>query len=127
MTTLGSWEFGVAGGACALEAANNGARVLLIGGRVGGGSTQRSSGGGTQPQTDAGFNDNADNMYQCLKVDTEGAVADDRLTACRNEHADAFNWLAEKCIKFVDFIKNRYLQICKYYGRFRLGLFCQKQ
>ena len=75
-------------------------------------ASPQGQGGGAQSPTDAGFNDNADNMYQCLKVDTEGAVADDRLTACRNEHADAFNWVAEKCIKFVDFIKKRYLQIC---------------
>ena len=39
-----SWGIGVAGGVCFLEVANSGARVLLIDGSVGGGSTQRRGG-----------------------------------------------------------------------------------
>ena len=56
-------------------------------------------GGGLQPQPDAGFKDNADNMYQCFKVDTEGAVDDGWLRALCNTRADTFNWLAENGVK----------------------------
>ena len=47
-------------------------------------------------------NDNADNRCQRLKIDAEGAVDDDRLRACCNESADAFNWLAKNGAKFAD-------------------------
>ena len=54
-----------------------------------------------QPQPDASFKDNADNMYQCFKVDTEGAVDDGWLRALSNTRADTFNWLAENGVKFT--------------------------
>ena len=60
-----------AGGACA-RGGSNGDGVLLVDGSVGGGSRQRSGGaiflgGGVQPQTDAGFKDNAGHMYSASR------------------------------------------------------------
>jgi 3-oxo-5alpha-steroid 4-dehydrogenase len=99
--------YGSAGAAAALEAAAGGARVLVIDGSVGGGSTQRSGGviylgGGTQSQLDAGFDDDADNMYNCLKIDTEGAVDDDRLRAFCNESKANFDWMRDNGVRFAD-------------------------
>ena len=99
--------FGSAGAAAAIEAATYGAKVLVIDGSVGGGSTQRSGGviylgGGTQSQIDAGFDDDAENMYNCLKIDTEGAVDDDRMRAFCNESKTNFDWMRDNGVLFAD-------------------------
>ena len=54
-------------------------------------------GGGAPSPTDAGFNDYANNMYQCFNIDIGGAVEGDRLIACCNESAATSNLLAESC------------------------------
>ena len=54
-------------------------------------------GGGAPSPTDAGFNDNANNMYHCFNIDIGGAVEGDRLIAFCNESAATSNLLAESC------------------------------
>lgn len=99
--------FGSAGAVAALEAAENGSRVLLMDTTEGGGATQRSGGvvylgGGTQSQIDAGFADDADNMYRCLKHECEVSVDDERLRAFCNESKANFDWLADHGVQWVD-------------------------
>lgn len=104
--------YGAAGAAAALEAAAAGAQVLVIDGSVGGGSTQRSGGviylgGGTQSQIDAGFEDDAENMYRCLKIESEGAVDDDRMRAFCEESKGNFEFLRDNGVKFADPSKDK--------------------
>lgn len=99
--------FGAAGASAALEAADLGARVLIIDAAEGGGATQRSGGviylgGGTKSQSDAGFVDDADNMYKCLKFESELAVDDDRLRAFCNESKANFEWLSQHNVPFAN-------------------------
>jgi len=99
--------YGSAGASAALEAAATGARVLVMDTTEGGGATQRSGGviylgGGTKSQTEAGFQDDADNMYRCLKFECELSVDDNRLRAFCAESKENYDWLSAHGVPFSD-------------------------
>lgn len=80
LASEGAWDieadvivvgYGAAGATTAIEAAENGARVLVLDTWKGGGASAKSAGiiylgGGTQQQKDAGFEDDPEKMYQYL-------------------------------------------------------------
>jgi len=81
---------GCAGATAALEAKANGAKVLLVDRFVGGGASGMSGGimyygGGTPYQQQAGYNDTPQNMFNYLKLETQGIVSDATLQKFCNE------------------------------------------
>ena len=71
--------FGGAGAAAAIEAADNGARVLALDLSIGGGATRLSggivyAGGGTSVQKGAGVEDTVENMFNYIKQEAQGVV-----------------------------------------------------
>src|SRR5690625_2050040 len=73
--------FGAAGAAAAIEAADNGAKVLVLDRAYGGGASALSggviyAGGGTEQQKAAGYQDTVDNLYAYLKKEVDDAVDD---------------------------------------------------
>ena len=98
--------FGGAGACAALEAAQNGASVLVLDRFHGGGATAASgaiiyAGGGTPYQKAAGFDDTVDEMYKYLKQEVgEGVMSDETLRRfCEGSAAD-IQWLAEAGVPF---------------------------
>ena len=70
---------GGAGIAAALEASEQKKKVLIIDRFFGGGATAASggiyyAGGGTSIQKEAGIEDNSEEMYKYLKIETNGVV-----------------------------------------------------
>lgn len=98
--------FGGAGACAALEAAQNGASVLVLDRFHGGGATAASgaiiyAGGGTPYQKAAGFEDTPEEMYKYLKQEIgEGVMSDETLRRlCENSVAD-LQWLADAGVPF---------------------------
>ncbi|RMF15929.1 MAG: FAD-dependent oxidoreductase, partial [Candidatus Dadabacteria bacterium] len=98
--------FGGAGSAAAIEAHDNGAKVLLVDRFRGGGSTKLSggifyAGGGTELQEKAGYNDDPENMFRYVKQEADGVVSDEVLRAFCEQSRDNFEWLKGHGIPFV--------------------------
>ena len=89
--------FGGAGACAAIEAADNSVSVLAIDRFDGGGATAASGGvyygGGTRFQRDAGFDDNADEMYKYLDRELGGVVAPQTLRRFCDENNANLEWL----------------------------------
>lgn len=96
---------GVAGLAAALEAANNGAKVMLVEKlAVTGGSTARSGGkvqaAGTDIQKAQGVEDNADLYYEYLMKIGENKVDSKKIRIVADNSLADFNWLVENGVEF---------------------------
>ncbi len=90
--------YGGAGACAAAEAADRGARVLVIDRFAGGGATRMSggviyAGGGTPAQKAAGFADTPEKMRRYLARETEGVIPDHRLREFCEESAGNLRWL----------------------------------
>jgi fumarate reductase flavoprotein subunit len=96
---------GSAGLAAALEAANNGAKVILVEKlAITGGSTARSGGkvqaAGTDIQESHGVEDNADLYYDHLMKVGEGKVDSTKIRIIADNSLADFNWLVENGVEF---------------------------
>ena len=98
--------FGGAGACAALEAAQQGASVLVLDRFHGGGATAASggvtyAGGGTPYQKAAGCEDTVDDMYNYLKQEIgEGVMTDETLRRFCEQSKDDVQWLAEAGVPF---------------------------
>ena len=97
--------FGAAGACAAIEAADAGARVLVIDRFGGGGATAISggvvyAGGGTAQQRAAGVIDTPQAMYDYLREETGDAVSADTLRRFCDESAGMVDWLAGLGVPF---------------------------
>ena len=98
--------FGGAGAAAAIEAADNGARVLVLDRSYGGGASALSggvvyAGGGTAQQREAGYEDDPENLYSYLKQETLDAVDDATLRRFCEESPGMIPWLEEQGAAFA--------------------------
>jgi 3-oxo-5alpha-steroid 4-dehydrogenase len=96
---------GGAGLAAALEGAERGLSVLALDRTAGGGSTAINggilyAGGGTAVQKQAGVEDTPEAMFQYLRGDTQGVVADATLLRFCNESAAMVDWLMRHGVHF---------------------------
>lgn len=97
--------FGVAGAAAAIEAADNGARVLVLDRSYGGGASALSggvvyAGGGTAYQAAAGYDDTPENLYAYLRQEVGDAVDDDTLRRFCEQSPAMIPWLEEQGATF---------------------------
>ena len=98
--------FGGAGACAALEAAQQGASVLVLDRFHGGGATAVSggviyAGGGTPWQQEAGCEDTAEEMYKYLQQEVgDGVVSDETLRRFCEGSVDDICWLAEAGVPF---------------------------
>lgn len=97
--------FGGAGACAAIEAADEGARVLVLERFEGGGATRKSggviyAGGGTDAQSRAGVSDSVDAMLAYLRAETEGAIPEEALRAFAAESAAQIRWLEGLGLEF---------------------------
>ena len=98
--------FGGAGACAALEAAQQGASVLVLDRFHGGGATSASggiiyAGGGTPYQKAAGYEDTVEEMYKYLKQEVgEGVMSDETLRRLCEGSAEDIRWLAEAGVPF---------------------------
>ena len=97
--------FGGAGVSAAIEAAQNGARVVVLDRFHGGGATAASgaiiyAGGGTPYQQAAGYDDTPEEMYRYLKLEIGESVSDATLRRFCNESRDNLAWLEEAGVPF---------------------------
>ncbi len=97
--------FGAAGAAAAIEAADNGARVLVLDRGYGGGATALSggivyAGAGTAEQRAGGYDDSVDNMRAYLKQEVGDAVSDDTLERFCRESPALIEWLKTHGVEF---------------------------
>lgn len=98
--------YGAAGAAAAIEAADQGARVLVLDRAYGGGASALSggvvyAGGGTRQQQDAGYTDTPDNLYNYLKQETGDAVDDATLRRFCEQSPGMIPWLEEQGAQFA--------------------------
>jgi 3-oxo-5alpha-steroid 4-dehydrogenase len=99
--------FGCAGACTAIEAADNGARVLVVDRFFGGGATKMSggviyAGGGSDVQRRAGFRDNPEKMYRYLSRETGTGVDERTLRAFCRSSIDNLAWLGTLGIAIPD-------------------------
>ncbi len=97
--------FGGAGACAAIEAADNGADVMIVERFNGGGATKMSggvvyAGGGTWCQKEAGYEDTPENMFNYLKLETKGVVSDETLMKFCEESVQNLTWLEEHGVPF---------------------------
>lgn len=96
--------FGGAGACAAIEAADCGARVIAVDKFDGGGATSASGGvyygGGTRFQREAGFEDDADEMFNYLSLELADVVAPRTLRRFCQESNSNLEWLLEKGLRF---------------------------
>src|SRR3984893_15247598 len=96
--------FGGAGVCAALEAKSRGADVLAVDRFSGGGATAVSDGvyygGGTKVQKEAGIEDNAEELYKYLKLETQGVVKDDTLRKFCDDNSSNLDWLTGHGVPF---------------------------
>ena len=97
--------FGGAGVSAAIEAADNGADVLVIERFSGGGATKASggivyAGGGTSQQREAGYEDTPQNMFNYLQMEVKGAVSDETLMSFCEQSAGDIAWLEKEGVRF---------------------------
>jgi len=89
---------GGAGVAAALQSIENGLSVIAIDRFEGGGATKASggviyAGGGTATQKEAGVEDTPENMFNYLKMETEGIVSDKTLRDFCEKSAPTIDWI----------------------------------
>ncbi len=89
---------GGAGVAAALQSIENGLSVTALDRFEGGGATKASggviyAGGGTATQKEAGVDDTSENMYNYLKLETEGIVSDETLRDFCEKSAPTIDWI----------------------------------
>ena len=89
---------GGAGVAAALQSIENGLSVIAIDRFEGGGATKASggviyAGGGTATQKEADVEDTPENMYNYLKLETEGIVSDKTLRDFCEKSAPTIDWI----------------------------------
>jgi 3-oxo-5alpha-steroid 4-dehydrogenase len=97
--------FGGAGACAALEAARQGASVLVLERFHGGGATAVSggviyAGGGTLYQKAAGYDDTVEEMYNYLKQEIGDVMTDETLRRFCEESTEDINWLVEAGVPF---------------------------
>lgn len=97
--------FGVAGAAAAIEAADGGARVLVLDSSYGGGASALSggvvyAGGGTRYQTQAGYTDSPDNLFAYLRQEVGDAVDEETLRRFCRESPGMIPWLERQGVSF---------------------------
>lgn len=97
--------FGAAGAAAAIEAADRGARVLVLDRAYGGGATALSggivyAGGGTDEQIAGGYCDSVDDMYEYLKLEVGEAVSDRTLQLFCQQSPAMIEWLKAQGVSF---------------------------
>ncbi|MGI2258244.1 FAD-binding protein [Shewanella sp. GXUN23E] len=98
--------WGASGACTALEAISHGLRVTVADRFMGGGASAKSggvvyAGGGTAQQQLAGFSDSVQSMYDYLKQETHGVIADETLMRfCRNS-ATNLRWLEDHGVPFA--------------------------
>lgn len=97
--------FGGAGASAAIEAVDQGASVIVLERFQGGGATTQSggivyAGGGTQYQSDAGFADSPQQMYNYLQQETQGVVSDATLKRFCDDSAAMIDWLESHGVEF---------------------------
>ncbi|BBZ22674.1 FAD-binding protein [Mycolicibacter hiberniae] len=97
--------FGAAGAAAAIEAADNGARVLVLDRGYGGGATALSggivyAGGGTAEQDAGGYEDSVENMRAYLQQEVGDAVSSDTLDRFCRESPHMIEWLKAQGLQF---------------------------
>lgn len=89
--------YGGTGACAALQAHESGAKVLIVDRFEGGGATAYSGGiiyaGGTTIQRQAGFNDNADAMYDYLAMEAGDVVRPETLRRYCDESSQNLDWL----------------------------------
>ena len=99
--------FGAAGAAAAIEAAEGGARTLVLDRFGEGGASARCAGiiyagGGTLQQRAAGFDDSPDDMFEYLRHECSGAVDDDVLRSFCERSASNLGWLESHGVQIAD-------------------------
>ncbi|MFO0692205.1 MAG: FAD-binding protein [Polyangiales bacterium] len=97
--------FGGAGACAALEAKDQGAKVLVLERYQGGGATTLSggvvyAGGGTNVQKQAGVEDSAAAMFEYLKLETKGVVSEETLRDFVDSSVTTLDWLQSKGVPF---------------------------
>lgn len=97
--------FGGAGACAALEAAGQGASVLVLDRFHGGGATAASggviyAGGGTPYQTSAGYEDTPEEMARYLRLELNGAVSDATLRRFCDGSREDLQWLEQMGVPF---------------------------
>ena len=97
--------FGGAGACAALEAAQQGASVLVVDRYHGGGATAASgaviyAGGGTPYQKAAGFDDTPEEMYKYVRQEVGDAVSDETLRLYCEQSSQMIRWLEEAGVPF---------------------------
>jgi 3-oxo-5alpha-steroid 4-dehydrogenase len=99
--------FGGAGACAAIQAADEGARVLVLERFAGGGATRRSggviyAGGGTAPQRSAGFQDDPEKMLDYLRREAGDAVDEATLRAFCERSLENIRWLESNGVAFPE-------------------------
>ena len=97
--------YGGAGVAAALQAREEGLSVIAIDRADGGGATRINGGifyggGGTPAQLEAGIEDSVEDMFNYLRLETQGVVSDDTLRRFCQESAETAGWLAGHGVRF---------------------------
>ena len=97
--------FGAAGACAAIEAASSGQSVLIVDRFAGGGATAISggvvyAGGGTSVQHEAGIGDSPEDMFQYLKLETQGVVSDQTLRRFCDGSPEMIEWLKAQGVPF---------------------------
>jgi 3-oxo-5alpha-steroid 4-dehydrogenase len=96
---------GGAGACAAIEAAENGADVMVLERFNGGGATKMSGGivycgGGTAAQKSAGFDDTPENMAAYLRMEVGHIVSEDTIARFSRESAENLLWLEKHGVNF---------------------------
>ncbi len=96
---------GGAGISAALQANELGLSVTAVDRFHGGGATQASggviyAGGGTSVQIDAGVDDDPDNMFRYLQMETQGIVSDATLRDFCDRSPETIDWLKGHGVEF---------------------------
>jgi 3-oxo-5alpha-steroid 4-dehydrogenase len=99
--------FGVAGASAAIEAAEGGARVLVLDRWASGGASARSggivyAGGGTPQQRAAGFDDDPESMLEYLHGECDGAVSPEALRAFCEQSTANLSWLESHGVQIAE-------------------------
>lgn len=97
---------GDAGAAAAIEAADGGAKVLLLDRSYGGGASALSggivyAGGGTEQQKQAGYNDTPENLFNYLKQEAGDAVDEATLRSFCEQSPGMIMWLEKQGAQFA--------------------------
>jgi 3-oxo-5alpha-steroid 4-dehydrogenase len=97
--------YGAAGASAAIEAADAGARVLVLDRGYGGGATALSggvvyAGGGTPYQKAAGLTDTPEQMYDYLRQEVQGVVSDKTLRQFCETSPAMIEWLEQQGVEY---------------------------